>query len=70
MSMRYIREFYRVPAKRGMRVTYSNPKFSNPKQGIITGSMGAYLRIRLDGEKRSRPYHPTWEIQYHVETGS
>ncbi|AHH20800.1 hypothetical protein NONO_c60240 [Nocardia nova SH22a] len=22
------------------------------------------LRIRLDGEKHSAPYHPTWELEY------
>ena len=58
MSMAYIRRHYGVPAKRGMRVS------ANGKPGTITGKRDAYLRIRLDGDKRSAPWHPTWRIQY------
>lgn len=53
-----IRRRYRVPAKRGMRVR------AHLRPGTITGSDGVSVRIRLDGEKRSAPYHPTWRIQY------
>jgi len=63
--MEYIRQTYGVPAKRGMKITYTYPNPS--KQGVITGSSGAHLRIKLDGEKRAGRYHPTWEIQYHAE---
>ena len=58
--MDYIRLVYGVPAKRGKRVKYCNTF------GIITGADGGYLRIRLDGEKRSKRYHPTWCIDYDV----
>lgn len=58
MSMQYIRRTYGVPAKRGGRVTYKG------KPGMITGSSGQYLRIRIDGQKATRRYHPTWEIVY------
>lgn len=56
--MDYIRWFYEVPAYRGRRVSY------NGRIGVITGSRGMYIRIRLDGEKRSYIYHPTYEIDY------
>ncbi len=56
--MDYIRRYYNVPAKRGSRVRFKG------KLGTITGSRYAYLRIRLDSEKSSRLYHPTWEIEY------
>lgn len=56
--MNYIRNHYNVPAKRGGRVRY------NGKPGVITGTRGQYLRIRLDGEKRAGNYHPTWRIEY------
>jgi hypothetical protein len=56
--MEYIRKYYNVPAKRGGRVDYQG------RLGIITGSVNGYLRIRLDGEKHSRRYHPTWKIKY------
>ncbi|MFJ1269219.1 hypothetical protein ACD661_11690 [Legionella lytica] len=58
MSMKYIRTYYKVPAKRGKKV------IANGQLGVITGSRGAYLKIRLEGQKNSLPYHPTWEMQY------
>ncbi|MER5608294.1 hypothetical protein AB0F93_03555 [Micromonospora tulbaghiae] len=58
MSMAAIRRAYQVPAKRGMKV------IAHRSVGTITGSDGPLLRIRLDGEKRARIYHPTWRIQY------
>lgn len=58
MSAEYVRRYYRVPAKRGMQVT------ANGKPGQITGFRGAYLLIRIDGENRSTPRHPTWRIEY------
>jgi hypothetical protein len=58
MSMAYIRRTWGVPAKRGMRIVYCG------KTGVITGASGPHLRIRLDHWKRSRLFHPTWEIEY------
>ncbi|KTC71467.1 hypothetical protein Lqui_2124 [Legionella quinlivanii] len=58
MSMQYIRRYYKVPAKRGQKV------IANGQLGVITGSRGAYLRIRLEKEKKSSLYHPIWEMQY------
>jgi hypothetical protein len=62
MSLDYIRKTYGVPAKRGARVEYSGGK--SPLFGTITGSRSAYIRVRLDGDKTSKPFHPTWEIRY------
>ncbi len=56
--MDYIRKAYGVPAKRGGRVNCEG------RHGVITGTRGPYLRIRIDGEKASRLYHPTWNIAY------
>ena len=66
MSMQWIRDNYAVPAKRGMAVTYSPCEGSSDRarRGVITGARGNHLRIRLDGDKRSSIYHPTWQIQY------
>ena len=55
--MDYVRRMYGVPAKRGGLVRYEG------KTGKIVGSRGNYLRIRLDGEKRIRSYHPT-DVEY------
>lgn len=62
MSMEYIRTTYGVPAKLGGRVEYTHP--SPAKMGTITGTRGARLRIRLDGDDHSGNYHPTWELNY------
>ena len=56
--MDYIRNYYKVPAKRFGKVQYKG------QNGVITGASGGHLRIRLDGEKKSKLYHPTWEIKY------
>lgn len=61
MSMDYIKDTYRVPAKRGGRVEYT---YGGSRFGTITGADGARLRIRLDGEIASRVFHPTWELKY------
>jgi hypothetical protein len=54
----YVRKYYGVPARRGGRVlVYGKP-------GRITSGAGHYIRIRLDGEKRSGYYHPTDHVEY------
>lgn len=58
MSMEQIRDRYGVPAKRGARVAFEG------RPGVITRSRGHHLRIRLDGERQSRVYHPLWNIDY------
>lgn len=60
MSADYVRRYYKVPAKRGMRVEIDG------KGGVITGFDGAHLRVRLDGEKHSVNAHPTWRVTYLV----
>ena len=52
MSLNYIRNYYAVPAKRRGKVTYKG------QLGTITGASGPHVRMRLDGEKRIRSYHP------------
>jgi hypothetical protein len=62
-SFDYVRRVYGVPAKRGMRV------IADGKPGTITCGDGHYIRIRLDGEKWSGRWHPTWRIEYPQEAG-
>lgn len=59
MSMGYIRKTYGVPVKQGIRVTLD---FDGQK-GVITSADGAYVRVKLDGEKRSVRVHPE-ELNY------
>lgn len=58
MGIKYIRDYYKVPAKIGGLVLY------NGRPGVIVAGYKQYLRIRLDGEKRSGIYHPTYLIEY------
>ena len=54
----YIKSYYGFPAKRGLVVEYEG------KRGVVTGTHAAYLKVKLDGEKFSKCYHPdslTWE---------
>lgn len=71
MTLRYIRDYYDVPANRGQRVKYTGDctKRGKPKLGTITGADGARLRIRMDGDSFSNLYHPTWELEYLDEKG-
>ncbi len=52
-SLDYVRETYGVPARRGLRVTTETGE-----QGVITSGAGAHVRVRLDGQKHSAPWHP------------
>jgi hypothetical protein len=61
--MSYIRKTYGVPAKRGGKVKYTGSP-DGVRYGVITSARGGYLRIRLDDEKRSRTFHPAWELEY------
>lgn len=64
MSMEYIRKTYGVPAKRGARVRFTPIKKHIGHEGVIVGSRGPHIRVRMDGEKQICTYHPTWEMEY------
>lgn len=63
MSFEYVRRWYKVPAKRGMRVTIDG------QGGRITSGRGGCIMVRFDGVKFSIPAHPTWKVTYHTPTG-
>lgn len=68
-SMKRIRQYYRVPARRGMRVAVDG------KPGRITSARGPYIMVRFDDcPSFSKPCHPTWNFDYGVtisdETGN
>ena len=60
-SLGYVRSYYKVPARRGMRVTVDG------RPGTLTSGDGHYIRVRFDGERRSAPCHPTWRVNYAPE---
>lgn len=63
MSMKYIRDYYGVPAKRGGRVRFAGGD-NGPTTGTIASSRGSALCVVFDGNSRSSLVHPTWELEY------
>jgi hypothetical protein len=62
--MFFIREKYRVPAKRGARIRFSPPS-CRASEGTIVASAGQYLRVRFDGTPwMIQTLHPTWCVEY------
>jgi hypothetical protein len=55
MSFDYIRRYYGVPAKRGMRVAWDRE--DGTRLGTITKATN-YIYVRFDGVKHSVPLHP------------
>jgi len=79
VSMKYIRDHYGVPAKRGMRMTYWFQKYDRKTQktqwiplftGTITSSLGRYLGMRVANRKTPLHFHPTWNITYEDGAGN
>ena len=70
--MAYIRETYKVPAKRGGRIEFSGDETAKfimgflyqPKRGTIVSARGGYIRVRFDGYTTWRALHPTWKVRY------
>ena len=63
MSMKNIRDTYKVPAKRGMHV------MANGEYGKILSARGAHLKVKIDRRKRPKLYHPTWHMVYYTDEG-
>lgn len=61
MSLSYIRDTYKVPARWGVRVTIDG------EPGRILSARGPYLMVLFDGDRRPLPCHPTWRVVYHAE---
>ena len=63
--MEYIRAHYGVPAKRGAIVRFTpDGNIHMACEGVITGSQGQYLRVRMGQQKRAGIYHPTCDLEY------
>lgn len=62
-ELEYISRYYGVPAKKGQRIEFEGV-VGGVKRGVITGASGPHLKVRLDGDKSSGIYHPTWKMKY------
>lgn len=58
MGIPYIRQYYRIPVRRGARVN-----LPDERSGVVTSAYRCYLRVRVTGETRLRIYHPL-DIQF------
>lgn len=69
MSLGYINKTYKLNLKVGTRCTYSgeNRQGKSPREGKVMGADGAHVLIKLDGDRHSFPYHPTWRLEYHAD---
>jgi hypothetical protein len=66
MSLVYIRNYYRVPAREGVKVDFAWPK-GQVRTGTIVGADDSHLLVDFGGE-RPEILHPTWEVTYREET--
>ena len=67
MSFEYIRRYYGVPAKKGMRVAWDCKE--GTRLGTIT-SATAYVYVRFDDSKHPVPMHPMEDgLRYLAESG-
>lgn len=57
MSMKWVREHYAVPAKRGGRLRFLGV------EGTIISAIHQNLRVRMD-DGRTVTLHPTWKVEY------
>lgn len=58
MTLEYIRDYYGVPAERGMRVVVDGA------HAEICGAKDQYLLLQLDGDDKLSIWHPTWRMVY------
>lgn len=72
MSLKCIRDYYGVPAKRGGRIRYTGDGGDfDPQDGTITSASGPHLMVRFDidgpNTRIRHKLHPTWEVEYLTE---
>ena len=59
--LKFIREFYKVPAELGRRVSCLG------RDGTIVGAKGSLIQVEMDYDGGIDLYHPQWKIEYHDE---
>jgi hypothetical protein len=63
MSMAYIRKTYKVPAKRGTRVKFTDCN-GVTWLGLIKSARDSRLRVKFYGLREIATLHPTWNMVY------
>jgi hypothetical protein len=57
-SLKYIKDYYQVPANKGQKILYEG------EIGEIVGASGPHLKVKFLDHKNPLILHPTWKIQY------
>lgn len=69
MAFEYIQRAYKVPAKKGQPVAYTDIVTKERRTGKIRHAKGHYILITFDdGDKCHAHFHPTWQMEYLTET--
>ena len=58
MSFKYIRDYYKVPAKRGGVIKFRGDEC------VIKSACNQYLSVLRIKDNRKLLLHPTWEVEY------
>jgi hypothetical protein len=58
MSLKYIRDYYGVPVKRGGVIKFQGDEC------VIKSADAQYLRVLRLKDNRKLLLHPTWEVEY------
>lgn len=62
--MKYIRDSYGVPAKRGGKIKFTDGK-GTVFECRILGACSGRLRVAVEGiKKKALILHPTWQVEY------
>ena len=62
MSLKYIKDYYNVPAKRLTKILFKGDICK------ITGSNGPLLIVRRLADDRKMYIHPTWKVNYEADS--
>lgn len=62
-SFEWVNQNYGLSVRHGQRVKYTG-RPGVELFGKVTGVEGGYVMIKLDGQRHSFHYHPTWELSY------
>lgn len=64
--MKHIREYYKVPVKRGAKITFIDGE-GVKHYGTVFSTIGSKLKVRIDRLHSKYQYwilHPTWNVEY------
>lgn len=65
----YIRRYYALEQRHGIRVAIGGRVRSNGQEGTIADTSGHYLMVQFDGEEQPARRHATSNMEYATATG-